>query len=455
MKTKIVLLFLLGWAGMAFGQKKDKIDSITTQLTIPEIETLLSKDEFKKIVNKEFNSVMNSSGKTTIGNYAAADINDGRLVFNATKNFKNGDMLSVNASGSVTDGFFAIFNQSKINSNVGVNFKYNMRLKSSSILFHEREIKNLSKKKSIATSQANVTKSLYIKDSILLFSKLKLLRSEISDIQERLKAANLDPTAKARYEYQIALKNMQTDSLLLKKESLPSLKEIETLSISKEKNGVANAIDNFNYTGIFFHWISLGAGFQNNNFNYFTPSLSYENQITKKNYVGWKGSIEYNYYEWNQYSKPTHYLLIGFSGGIDDNFSDLSKTEINESYNYGETSSGQRTSTKKFNAYQGTYKTNLSYSKLYIDYYRFILENTMALHIYPQSTFKEESKPQYDAGIGLLYSFKDLKKDKSKLHVELYFNLIDLTNSNDSELAFLKRNEIGLRLSIPVAFLNF
>lgn len=88
MKTKIVLLFLLGWVGMVCGQEKDKIDSIPTKLTIPQIDILLSKDEFKKIVNREFNSVMNSSGKTTIGNYASADIKEGRLAFNAKKILK-------------------------------------------------------------------------------------------------------------------------------------------------------------------------------------------------------------------------------------------------------------------------------------------------------------------------------------------------------------------------------
>ncbi|KMQ60146.1 hypothetical protein ACM46_18095 [Chryseobacterium angstadtii] len=453
MKRLLISLLLILYSQIVFCQNNSRQDK-TKELKVPEILKKLSEDEYQKILNREFNSVINSSGKTTIGNYASADIKDGQLAFNATKNFKNGDMLSINASGSVTDGVFAIFTQSKINSNVGVNFKYNIRFNSSYLSYYDDELDKLSKKKSVADIEYNCSKLIYEKYPKLLSAKLDLLNMEVIAIKKQLENLKLEDVTKAKYEYQLALKNLQIDSILLKQQTNPSIDEFMKLSEAKKIKNQETAIEEFSYTGIYFHWISFGAGFQNNNFNHFDSSLVYEKQISKKNYVGLKASIEYNVYEWNHRSQPTQYLLLGISGGLDDNFAELNKMEINESTSYT-SSSEQRTIAKKFNAYQGDYKTNLSYSKIYADYYRFFSKNTMAVHIYPQARFKEETKPMFDTGIGLLYSFKDSKKEKSKLHAELYFTLSDLTNSLDSELALLKRNEFGLRLSIPVSFLKF
>jgi hypothetical protein len=206
-----------------------------------------------------------------------------------------------------------------------------------------------------------------------------------------------------------------------------------------------------------FQYLSFGGGFQNNNFNQFKPNFStLDSQITKQNNVVWNATIEYNLYKWNQYSQPTYYLLVGVKGSIDDNFSDLSKVGLNDTHLYGD-SINQRSTTKIFTAYKGDYKTNLLSAKIYFDFYRFFFKNSAAIHIYPEVNFKENDKPLYNTGIGLLYSFNDVKdkENKAKLHAELYFKLSDLSNIGKSDLSILQRNELGLRLSIPVSFFNF
>lgn len=426
-------------------------------MKIPAIVDTLSGEQFQKIINKEFNSVINSSGKTTIGNYASADIKDGHLSFNATKNFKNGNMLSLNANGGVTDGFFSIFNQTKVNSNVGIDLKYNIRFKTSSISYHTDEIEKLRKKLSHSDLEFNISKTIYKHDSILLQSKLKLITAEITVINQHLNDVNLPADQKANYEYQIALKNLQKDSLELKLQTLPTMTDAIDSANSKKKKSKNSAVTDFEYTGIFFHWISFGGGLQNNNFNNFNPNFStLDSQITKQNFVIWNATLEYNLYKWNQYSKPTFYVLVGVKGSVDDNFSDLSKVEINDTRTFGD-SINQRSITKKFNAYKGDYKTKLLSAKFYIDYYQFFLKNNAAIHVYPEVIYKENNHPLYNLGFGLLYSFKDSKdKDnKSKLHSELYFKLSDLSNNQNSKLSVWGRNELGLRLSIPVSFFNF
>jgi hypothetical protein len=447
MKKIILLLTVLAYCEFGFSQT----------MKIPAIVDTLTGDQFQKIINKEFNSVINSSGKTTIGNYASADVKDGHVAFNATKNFKNGNMLSFNANGGITDGFFAIFNHTKVNSNLGIDLKYNIRFKSSSISYHTDEIAKLRKKLKNADLAFTSSKTVYKLDSIFLESKINLINAEISSITQHLTEVDLSVEKKANFKYQIALKNLQKDTLLFKQQTLMTASEAEEIANNKKKKEKNSAVSDFEYTGIFFHWISFSGGFQNNNFSQFNPKFStLDSQIIKQNFLVWNTTIEYNLYKWNQYSKPTFYWLLGVKGSIGDNFSELSKVEINDMQLYGD-SINQRATTKKFYAYKGDYKTNLVSAKFYTDFYLFFLKNNAALHIYPDVIFKQKNKPLYNTGLGLVYSFKDTKdKDnKTKLHAELYFKLYDLTNNGKSDLSILDRNELGLRLSVPVSFFNF
>lgn len=447
MKTIIFTITTLFLGNLAFSQS----------MKVAQIDTVLSKEQFQSIINKEFNSVINGSGKTTIGNYASVDIKDGRLAFNATKKFTNGNMLSVNANGSITDGFFSIFNRSKVNSNVGIDLKYNVRFKSSSVSYHTAEMEKLSEKKNKANLKYQAGKHIFAHDTVLLNKRLNLLNTEIDSIATELANINLSLSKiqRATYEYQIALKNVQKDSLWLKMQTIPTAKEADRIARSKKDEEITAEIESFEYTNIFFHWVSFGVGMQNHNFNQFNPDFpTLDEQIKKQNFVGWNASVEYNVFNWNQYARPTHYFLIGLGGSIGDNFADLSKIELSDTKIYGD-AANQRTVTKKFNAYQGDYNTKLLGAEFYMDYYRFFFKNSAAFHLYPEVGFKQQRKPLYNAGAGLLYSFKGSKDNKSRLHAELYFALSDLSNIGDSDLSIWRRNELGLRLSTPISFLNF
>ncbi|SDD85949.1 hypothetical protein [Pedobacter soli] len=458
---KTIFLFLIFSISYCIGNcqiiSDNQPNSTSKKLSSFYSEFQLDSVAFNNILKREFNAVINSSGRTTIGNYASADIKDGKVAFNATKNFKNGDMLSINASGGITDGFFAIFNQTKINSNVGINFKYNFRLRSSSISFYTDEIEKLKKKINDAKAETSISQTINVHDSILLRRKIALLANEIKAIDSKLQDVGSNPERKADLEYQLALKTFQKDSLLLKQQMFPSLKEADQKIKNAEQKAKAKALLEFEYTGISFQWISLGGGLSNNNFNQFLPRFSsLDSQIVKQNNIVWNMTIEYNLYKWNHYSKPTYYLLIGFKGSVDDNFADLTKVEINDTNLYG-SSLNQRSTIKKFNAYKGDYQTKILAAKFYADYYKFFFKNEAAIHIYPEANFTQNSKPIYNAGIGLLYSFYDMKdkETKAKLNAELYFRLSDLSNNSESKLKTFQRNELGLRLSIPISFLNF
>ena len=127
--------------------------------------------------------------------------------------------------------------------------------------------------------------------------------------------------------------------------------------------------------------------------------------------------------------------------------------ELNDTYQYGNVTT-QRTVSKKITAYKGDYQTKLTGGKLYVDFYKFFWGNVAAFHIYPEVNFKQHSSPLYNTGIGLLYSFQDAKDNRAKINAEFYFKLSDLSNTMNTDLMVLQRNELGLRISVPVSFFN-
>ncbi|MEI8202532.1 MAG: hypothetical protein WCH34_05940 [Bacteroidota bacterium] len=436
------------------------IDSTLSKVKDDKDNESLSIVNYRLILKKQFNAVINSSGKNTIGNYASADIKDGHLAFNATKICKNGNMLSMNLNGGVTDGLFAIFNQTKINSNVGGDLKYNILFSKCSYLSYSvKEKYKLNTLLRIAddefildTINGNRTIIKLKLDSNLIENEIKSLNILIESLNPKKDNIKLDSL-----NYQLTLKKLALDSIKLKSPICNSA--VKSDSYKKQGKSKLNSIEAFEYRGIRFQWISIGIGFQNNNFNLFKPSFStLDSQIIKQNYTTWNITAEWNLYKWdNRIKYSTYYLLVGGKFSKDDNFSDLSKVELNDTYQYGHDSIIERTVNKKITVYKGDYKTKLISAKFYFDFYYFFLGNSTAIHIYPEVNLKQHYSPYYNSGIGLLFSFTDSKdKDnKAKLNAEIYLKLSDLTNTSNSDLSILGRNELGLRLSIPVSFFNF
>lgn len=421
----------------------------------------LSKDQYFIILKKQFTDVANNSDKTTIGNFASADIKDGKLAFNATKNFDNGSWLSLNANGSITDGFFSVFTETNINTNAGANLKYSYLFKKPSTLSYYEgnpsklngELKEIGKVRQYrnmidSNTVVQIKKEYYL-------GALEIIALE----KKKTSLDSLNPE-RIKIELLIAKTALHMDSLQMKLAALPNRTDKLEYNSKLEQNERKSAIENFEFEAIGFHWFSVGAGFLNNNFKTFRPGFtSLDSQIVKQNYTTCFFTVDWNIYYYdgtgNKINK-SFYLSIGTKVNIDDNFSDLSKVELQDVQQYGD-STIQRSITKKHTAYIGEYKTGLIGGRTTIDFYKFFGKNSAALHLYPDVNYRQKSIPVYNAGIGLLYSFKDAKdkENKSKLNAELYFRLSDLTNTSNSILSTFERNELGLRLSIPVAFFNF
>jgi hypothetical protein len=426
-----------------------------TEMSVHDLDNL-TRAQFSTIVKKEFSAVVNSSGKTTIGRYASADIKDGQLAFNATWNGSNGNVFSLNANGGTNDGFFGVFSNSKINSNVGIDFRYNLMLnKASSLSYYDFELDKLKARQAEADESYRLKLQAHKHAREVVISRLALLETELSEVNRQLGDKTMTPAGKARLEYRLALVNLEKDSLLLQEKSfMPDQVADRMLKTQRDKMRQA-AVESFGYNAIFMQWLSIGGGLKNNSFKQFDATeTTLTDQIIRRNFTTWNLSAEWNIYSWHHYSRYTWYLQIGAAFDVGDNFGELTKTELTDTYQYG-AGSTSRTSTRKFTAYTGNYETRIIGGKFYLDYYKFLWNNNTAFHIYPGMVLQKERKTMYNAGLGFLYSFMNAreKSDLPRLHAEFYLEFSDLADNLSTGLTFIKRSEFGLRFAFPIAFL--
>ncbi|WP_027387934.1 hypothetical protein [Chryseobacterium gregarium] len=134
MKTKILLLLLLGWAGIAFGQEKktgnlenlldELVESDTTYIN--DTNSLVSAYTFTQMVKKDFSLLVTGSPENTqVGKYAALSVDKNEQSFSfspinyivygndASKPFRH--VLAINANGKLNnDGFFDFSDRRKL-----------------------------------------------------------------------------------------------------------------------------------------------------------------------------------------------------------------------------------------------------------------------------------------------------------------------------------------------------
>lgn len=434
--------------------KKHLLISVSfTICIIGTAQSKLNEPTFRKILNSQFTQIVSGQSNKTIGNFAAVDIKDARLTLNGSALTKKGNVFSLTANADVSDGFSAIFTNSKLNSNVGLQFRLSLlnpytrmvRFTKSSL---DRRDDEISKIKSNQQFQKNLisSRAKFVDESI------RFTEFEIEKLQSELRTT---PNGE-KVRYQIAQLQYERDSLI-------AVKQLEFTDVSKSLQRIDKAaqtainkanVEKIDVTGFGFGWLNISYGVNSQSFRLFNPSLNFPEQVTKESYTSHRVDVQYSYYRWSIHPGETFFFQVGANGGYDNNLAALNAIELSEKTEYGSTVD-QRSSVRKYKVFTGNYNKNLITASLYADYYHFFLNNnTIALHAYPQINLSEGEQPLYSFGLGLLMALKDSKDEKSIVNVEIYSHFIDLTNVNNSTKKLLGRNEIGFRLAFPIKFYN-
>lgn len=526
MKTllSIVLIFNILFCFPVFAQDTSKAISVD-----------LKPAEFTALVNRQFSKIITGQTNNTVGTYASFNPGDPTASFALSRFFENGDIFTARITGEVSDGFFEIFNNSELSSNVSISFQYHFidpkrdatilfsmsdlynrrykqididynQLKNDFLIEKEQELKELEAKHSkcikkiegletdikgctaedikagltreikelekVLAAVENMIKDLATNTKCETCNSNKLLieinknkkdlTKKRDSLKTRLTSIEGDKTGaiiKARMDslsFEKQLAGFEKDMLnkkiqLLKKKEWKQYKSIELGNKTIEEED-ANSTENMEIAKFKMDWWSVGYKVGRGSFKRFFPLLAPENQIRDTFFVSHEIKVQYSYYNKAQLNASPYFLTAGAVYKFRDNFACLKKNEINESNDYGQTVMN-RSTTKKYAAYSGDYKSGYNELELNGELFYFILpDDKTAIHISPKFRVADKQKPVCDLLLGLVFAFPDSSKKGSLVNTELYYKMDDMFRVTEGSFNIFDRNSIGLRFTFPIGF---
>lgn len=416
---------------------------------------------FRRVLNQQFSNLITGQSNTKIGNFASLDLTDPSVSFAGNIISKNGSVFSMKVNGSVSDGFFSIFNNSKLNTQISLDLQYNFLNLNKLVLISnadsvrqyndqvaaikfsfEESFISIERRRDIAALEKSKISLNNAYDS--LRNVFDLLNKAPNSKKDMVTIASLDfLMAKTMHLYdstEAALNNLVLKSTLLRNLKSKTIQKLRGLSFQ-------SAVEGFS-----FGWFSVGYKVNNNSFKFFDPTLAIGLQVADTSFVSHEFKFQYSHYKFTPVSNQSRFYDLGIDFTYADNFSSLTKKEISETTNYG-LNPGDRSSVSKYDVYQGLYKKNQAGLIFFADYYYFIFQNNIgAIHINPEWRIANGEKPIGDLYTGFLFSFKDSKTDNAVVNAELYYKFLDIFKTTDTEYKLFERNNIGIRFTFPIKF---
>ncbi|MBL7810235.1 MAG: hypothetical protein JNN28_20605 [Saprospiraceae bacterium] len=442
MKHPLILIFIFK---IFFCQITHGQDSLKTLVSI------------RQALNEQFSEIVTGQPGAGAGNYASLDLKDPAVTFSVNHLSKEGHIFGIKATGGVSDGLFSIFNNSKFNT--GVSFEGQMHLlelEGQKVSYDNKSWEEYLANRAVIEEKHRV-KAIEAKYQQGLTS-LKFKRQQTQQDSQKLfirTKTKISQLVKDSLDYALAKCSDDLrvlDSLIL--HYPPQISELEDNDNWRaiELKKLKPSLDIYSSH---FRWMSFYYKISNNKFNLIDPTAKFEEQVLDSSSISNELKFQYNIYNWKKERYKTWYFNVGITLAVADNLDDLTKKEITE-WDTIATMPFERAFTKKYNTYVGGYKKRLKRASIYANYYHFLFENnTAAIHLYPEMRFRDTNAPVFNMGFGLLFAIKNADgKDKPVVNAELYYNMIDISNNQDSDLRLLERNNIGLRFTFPINFTN-
>lgn len=288
-------------------------------------------------------------------------------------------------------------------------------------------------------------KRIYIKEIISVENNINSKLSELTDIQiqeiylKKIQDYFLNEQKKKE------LKELKTTNSSKRKKPLDRKLGVDTLKIYKElKPKVTRASS--------FSWLSFGAGITNNSYNLLDKSQLFTEQIKKEDNVNWELKGQYSGYGWTDKLTTYYFWNFGTIFSVGDNITSLNKVNIEEISQTGTEASLIRQTTSEIIAYTGDFESSILRNSFYGNYYRFFSNRKFGFHLNTNTNILEGAKPIWNSEVGLIVSFFDKEKKESTINIELFYAFNDIGNSLDIDKGLFERNNIGLRLAVPINF---
>lgn len=489
MRKYILILACFIFQGGVFGQSTANMDAKQKPSGNKDTANVISDKQFNLLINNQFRNLITGQGDASVGNYAALDLKESSVKFAPNIFFENGSVLSLKAEGGVTDGLLQVLDHTELNKNISIGMEYHtINKKDTMKLVYFTETRD-----QLRAEKEKVWKK-YREDSLLWAEKQEITLLELKKMKLENKLANLGRnqnevvTALAEagalrkmatqqttkdslesvqrrlvhkrdsLEYELQLGKIKLKSLNKKIQTVsdPVYRSSQLLKIGNRRIDSLNAIEERprKIEGFQFGWWSFGYQVRNDAFKMFDPEAEFGDQISSEKANSHLVRIRYSFYNWSKEDFKTFFFTVGVAYLIKSNFSDLSKTVINESTNHGP-NIGDRTTSEKYTAYLGDLEKEIQELQFNIDFYNFLFSNnSVGLHpnLSARVPMNGELDPVFNAGLGLVFPFKDKAKKKTIVNAELYFDWVDVFKSSESTYKLFEDTNAGIRFAFPVNF---
>jgi hypothetical protein len=480
MTTRLLfLLFLLPYS--AIGQDgQDRIQ--------------LNRPQWNKTLNNAFLTILGAkSDNAQIGNYASLDPVAGSFTFKGSipigkEDSKRISYLSLLAKGDlISDSYASLFSNSKLNTNVGIEAQWHVRLgsnhftvKKSVIGQYTYESALLQHKMEDATIRNELLKEKVEGDVELMKYQFETLDSQIAKTKrDREVARQITDNLFRQHPTDVAAKKKWADSLVRISGELEKFRA-DSASLQFKHDSLTDIIadwSNYSYNldqhvfneyerknksldsllsieEVEFNWFTITAGTGKKKYYTYREGIPFSEQITKNTLATWKIGITWNYFFQSRLNQQAYYINFGISRGEDNNTALLVTQEVvQEKVVKNTVGDTTRKISQKYNVYTDTI-VSVPQWNLAANFYYLFGKRTSGLHFFPTLNIPDNNKSYTNLGLGYIVSFINNKKDQPIINAEGYVQFNDVFNSTEIPGTFWNRNEIGIRFSLPIALLS-
>ncbi len=426
----------------------------------------ISQYDFDYAIQNQFTKTITGKTNSSIGSYVEVEAKNPEASISYNINLGMFSLLLVKASGGVSDGFFTLFKNSRFNSNVSVDFQFNVLFNpfnKKSITFNDEDytqytnnLNNIEFSKRQYNAFLNYKyKYIYKKNTDAIKMHLDSLKILIDTLTYINEFSHLSLYERDSINFLIENLSLNRDSLSNVLTNYPDTSAMRyNLNKDLDKRTDDNKL-NLKLEGFRFGLFSIGYKINRKEFKHLDTSLIYNEQLSTKNFISHELRFQYSFYNFSPIPNVTYFYCFGTNLNYDDNFSNLHEIEITEEDMLGP-NPGDRKSVKKYNAYMNEYKMDIKSMRLFIDYYKYFFPgNNFAIHLNSDYHVIEKERPLFNATLGILFCLKNSDdKSKSLINTELYYNFYDIFNNTSSSYRLFERNEVGIRFTFPYLFLN-
>jgi hypothetical protein len=271
--------------------------------------------------------------------------------------------------------------------------------------------------------------------------RLKFIIDTVESLQSKL----------VGYQDEKLLLDKKIDSLNYVKKYSENLRDFKRNEINEDtRKKIEELEQNAPITSIRYGWMTFIGGLGKKNYYTYDVTLSFGQQIDKKEFSTYTYGLAYMHYNENVNKKEALYFNIGALRIKDNNALFLSTKEIKQERKITSNDT-TRTISKTYNAYTDPIN-ELKQVTAFANFFYLFNGKKTGIHFYPSADIRDKGPTLTNLGLGCAMSFVNAKKDQAIINIEGYVQFIDMFNKLDNKPRFWNRNEIGVRFAFPFSF---